>query len=492
MKLKHLFLASLVVCAFASCSDDSSTGIDIPDENYQMIDANLSLTATALDGIKTKADATPENGSNNEQFIHELTAYLFYVDNGGNEDNYKFAAMRTVSAAGKKSVTTVEDIVVKVKATKAGELSDTQLKAVFFANTKLENTPEKLGDLTSALLPDGKPVAFSAVSAGTAYVPMFSQIITIGGGENKLLAGTDYDNWVKASTTPTIEYTRNVAEGQGHTIVTNNNGEWTESSATYDPTNIPDTDRIPITRHVARVQLEGLDCNFTQNYAGATFTLTDVYVANVSTKSMFYGSSSRDYSLEVAGTDPSAVFVHGCPYTRDDYFLVEGGTDIQFAKTYQAIIDLDMTKNDHSGNMTSGGVIDYNGSAWKKFKDATISTSTYTDEMAQFYVYEYDGEAHEMTKDKDGDNPSGNIRTMLILKGKWTNNGVTKGDRYYRIPISDGTHYGIQRNTIYKVYATITGEGSPDPDTSELNACVSFSVKVEPWIVINQYEEDVN
>ena len=385
MKLKHLFLASLVVCAFASCSDDSSNGIDIPDENYQMIETNVSLTATALDGIKTKADATTDEGSGNERFIHELTAYLFYVDNGGNEDNYKFAAMKTVSAMGKTSVTTVEDIVVKVKATKAGELSDTQLKAVFFANTKLGNTPEKLGDLTSALLPGDKPVAFSAVNAGTAYVPMFSQIITIGGGANKLLAGTDYDNWVKASTTPTIAYTKNAAEGQGHTIVIpDNSGAWTEGSTTYDPATIPDTDRISVTRHVARVQLEGLDCNFTQNYADAIFTLTGVYVANVSTKSMFYGSSSTGYSLEVAGTDPAAVFVHGCPYIRDDYFLVNGNTDGQFAKTYQAI-DLNMTNNDHSRNMTSGA-IDYNGSAWKKFKDATISSSTYTDEMAQFYV----------------------------------------------------------------------------------------------------------
>ena len=346
MKLKHLFLASLVVCAFASCSDDSSNGIDIPDENYQMIETNVSLTATALDGIKTKADATTDEGSGNERFIHELTAYLFYVDNGGNEDNYKFAAMKTVSAMGKTSVTTVEDIVVKVKATKAGELSDTQLKAVFFANTKLGNTPEKLGDLTSALLPGDKPVAFSAVNAGTAYVPMFSQIITIGGGANKLLAGTDYDNWVKASTTPTIAYTKNAAEGQGHTIVIpDNSGAWTEGSTTYDPATIPDTDRISVTRHVARVQLEGLDCNFTQNYADAIFTLTGVYVANVSTKSMFYGSSSTGYSLEVAGTDPAAVFVHGCPYIRDDYFLVNGNTDGQFAKTYQAI-DLNMTNND--------------------------------------------------------------------------------------------------------------------------------------------------
>ena len=74
MKLRHLLLASFAVCTFASCSDDSSNGIEIPEENYQMIDANVSLTATALDGIQTKA--TTEVGSGNEQFIRSLTAYL--------------------------------------------------------------------------------------------------------------------------------------------------------------------------------------------------------------------------------------------------------------------------------------------------------------------------------------------------------------------------------------------------------------------------------
>ena len=73
MKLRHLLLASFAACTFASCSDDSSNGIEIPEENYQMIDANVSLTATALDGIQTKGatkeggDAVLESGSNNEQ-----------------------------------------------------------------------------------------------------------------------------------------------------------------------------------------------------------------------------------------------------------------------------------------------------------------------------------------------------------------------------------------------------------------------------------------
>mgnify|MGYP002237923165 CR=1 FL=1 len=71
---------------------------------------------------KEGGDAVLESGSNNEQFINELTAYLFYVDNGENEDAYKFAAMKTVSSTDGNSVKTIEDIVVKVKATAAGEL----------------------------------------------------------------------------------------------------------------------------------------------------------------------------------------------------------------------------------------------------------------------------------------------------------------------------------------------------------------------------------
>ena len=103
----------------------------------------------------------------------------------------------------------------------------------------------------------------------------------------------------------------------------------------------------------------------------------------------------------------------------------------------------------------------------------------------------------------NGGSLSGMIQTMLILRGNWYPNGKTEGlgndmvkrDRYYRIPIKqDATSgiIGVQRNTIYKIYATITGEGSKDPDTSELNACISFSIKVEPWTLITQTETDVN
>ena len=106
-----------------------------------------------------------------------------------------------------------------------------------------------------------------------------------------------------------------------------------------------------------------------------------------------------------------------------------------------------------------------------------------------------------------GASPSGNIQTMLILRGNWYPNGKTNGktngqsnDVVKKIAT---TVYQLSKmrlvallvynvNTIYKIYATITGEGSKDPDTSELNACISFSIKVEPWTVITQTETDVN
>lgn len=398
MKLRHLLLASFAACAFASCSDDSSNGIEIPEENYQMIDANVSLTATALDGIQTKA--TTEVGSGNEQFIKSLTAYLFYADNDDDAANDKFAAMKTVEASGSEKLRTIEDIVVKVKATAAGEVSSTQLKVVIFANTVLDKIPSTWGDITNGEL--SNIVSFADVHASTqaTYVPMFSQIVTIGG----LVAGTDYDNWVIAND-QSVKNTKQADIGSNHTTIIKNGDKWTEGDAYYPEEN--STDNISLTRHVARVQLEGLDCNFTQSYEGATFTLTGVYVANVSTKSKLYGDATA-YSLEQA----AGPFSHGCDYMRDDYYLVEGTNNVaQFAKEIKEQVSINMVNNNHSKNM-SGSEVNYSGPVWQKFSDKTTfgTNNSSLPEMAQFYVYEYNGTAHDMTKDSESsDAPTGNI-----------------------------------------------------------------------------------
>lgn len=489
MKLRHLLLASFAACAFASCSDDSSNGIEIPEENYQMIDANVSLTATALDGIQTKA--TTEVGGGNEQFIKSLTAYLFYADNDDDAANDKFAAMKTVEASDSKKLRTIEDIVVKVKATAAGEVSSTQLKVVIFANTVLDKIPSTWGDITNGEL--SNIVSFADVHASTqaTYVPMFSQIVTIG----RLVAGTDYDNWVIAND-QSVKNTKQANIGSSHTTITKVGDQWTEGEAYYPVEN--SADNISLTRHVARVQLQAIDCDFRNNYANASFELTDVYIANASNTSLIY-ADAEPYSL-----DNAAAYSHGCSYNRDDYFLVNGSKNISSLHKEMEGVLIAMTGHSHSSNLNADGSINYNAGNWFPFDDQTISGDEQgRKEMPQFYVFEMKGDKPMPSDPGKSDSPSGMIQTMLILRGNWYPNGKTEGlgndvvkkDRYYRIPIKqDATSgiIGVQRNTIYKIYATITGEGSKDPDTSELNACISFSIKVEPWKVITQTEDDVN
>ena len=131
-------------------------------------------------------------------------------------------------------------------------------------------------------------------------------------GEHKLLAGTIHDNWVKGSASPSIIYTNNAAVGAAHKEIEKKSGAegWTEKTSFYDPANIPDEDKIPLTRHVARVQLQAIDCDFKNNYADASFELTDVYIANASNTSLIY-ADAEPYSL-----DNAAAYSHGCKIGR--------------------------------------------------------------------------------------------------------------------------------------------------------------------------------
>ena len=164
------------------------------------------------------------------------------------------------------------------------------------------------------------------------------------------------------------------------------------------------------------------------------------------------------------------------------------------AWTMDAGVAIKMTGNSHSSNLNGDGSINYNGSSWFSFDDQTISGDGYgRKEMPQFYVFEMKGDKPMLADDLNkGASPSGNIQTMLILRGNWYPNGKTNGKTNGQSNDATSGIIGVQRNTIYKIYATITGEGSKDPDTSELNACISFSIKVEPWTVITQTETDVN
>lgn len=451
MKLKHLFLASVAVCAFAACSDDNNNGIDIPDS--QEIETYLSLSASPAGDLKSKATET-EVGSANESFINELTAYVFYEDGS-------FAATGTTTAKDASSVDRIENVIVKVKASAAGELSTTKFKVILLANVKLSANPVNLDALKEASFVDVCKYAFSKVhSTPREYVPMFSQIIEIGGGNdeaNMIKAGKDHVNWIVAGST--LSHDTDYAPKEG--------------------------DQIALTRHMARVQLEALNCDFTNNYLNANFTLTDVYVANVSNSSKLYAPVTPAFGLQNVDNNYNIKdFVHGCTYNRGDYILAEGasGKD-ELSKSYGKESGILINKGTHS-NVTD---------SWYLFADATTTTTVekLKQAMAQFYVFEFNRVNMKADANPTATTPSGDVNTMLILKGEWSNNGITD-TRYYRVPIKEGNEIGVKRNNIYKVWATLTGEGSKDPDSEELNACLSFSVKVEPWTVIRQTEEDEN
>lgn len=474
MKFKHLFLTALVVGALASCSKDD----DGPKEPvYQQIETSFSISTTSNGGTISKAEGTVEDGktetgADNERKIKTLTAVVFY-------DDGTFATSKTVTDPAqdqKDFSTSIEGIVVKVAATEAGQVSETKLKVFLLANVEvpqeaLADYPTFIGSSFSEIT----KYSFDDVMAGDSYLPMSSKELTV----TKLLAGTAYNNWVEGSN-ETPKYTSN-EEGTKGKVLEDEDGEYVVGDKNYEP-----TARIPLTRYVARVQLESLAVDFGEYYENAKFTLTSVSVANASNSTLY---TENNGSLQPDGLykDGENDFYRGYPLNIDraDYYLARSqhNQDV-FSKVYGTIAN---------GVVSNGILMGKDGETTIPFKDKTLKGEG-VHIMPQFYVFEF--QSVEVTSDEPGETlPSSanqNINTMLIITGFW-DNGPTKEERSFRIPIRhSGSDYLVKRNYIYKVNATLTGEGTPNPDKNMLNAFVSFNIEVEPWKVIIQNEEDVN
>lgn len=489
MKLKHLFLTALVVGSLASCSKDD----DGPNEPiYQKIDTYLTISATSNNGIVMKSvvdeglDEENKQLLTNEAFINKLTAYVFY-----NEGEKRFAAKETASARDGKPVDRIEDIIVKVDATEAGAISKTSLLVVLLANVDLDKDPENYSDLENSIISgiDKYSVDDLTHNSTPNYLPMSSKVIEIGA--NTLAAGTDYDNWITLEN-ESAKVTNTTQKGKNENVLpvlVPNSGSVKDvtSNSNLTVSEIGDKAKITLTRYVARIQLEGLDCNFIGNYENATFTVKTVSIANASNSSKLLGEGN--FALQnvlgqtgAAGVyDQTNAFFRGYPAMIDrvDYYLAAGAQKNVLKKEYE------------------NGLVIKNGTS-VLFKGADKAGEG-APEMAKFYVFEFqkfaigqDSGAKE--GEKLGANGTKDIYTTLIISGEWEN-GAIKGTRNFRIPIkstegADGE--GVMRNNVYKVSATLTGEGTDNPDKNMLNACISFSVQVMPWKVITQTETDVN
>lgn len=436
MKLRSLFLSTLVVCAFASCSKDDD-GIKGP---VEPVDAYISVAATALPQVRSKAEEDTEK-KNNETFINELHAFVFKVpaDNAEDEGTMTLVGQQKVSADGDKSVSEIKHIIVKVTPDMGNpnNPSTDQFKLVLVANPREGLAPTTLADLRKAVLT--KSIEEYPFSKGP-YLPMVSDVIDVKGlMPSKITEGatTTYrENWVD-----------------------DKNVTYSEAADTDEETSKPSgAGTISLTRLVARVQVEQIVSTIESNYPGATFKLTNLALVNVR---------------------PLATMEGG-----------KGGEAYEYVKGFQS-----------ANYEESQGWIypDFTGDAITE--DFTASLSHSYEDKGIIFSKEYNswppGDEDKFYSYAFPNSTDATCRTALLITGIFKRraadeNGEIKNFRVILQDKNKGDLIEVLRNNVYKLNITISGEGSSNEDKIELNAHVSATIETEKWQLIVQNETDTN
>lgn len=203
-----------------------------------------------------------------------------------------------------------------------------------------------------------------------------------------------------------------------------------------------------VKRVVGRVELSKLGVNWKntdtdkdlQGIDGLEFRLSQVFLANVRPKSYLFDMTDWEFETGTGDKHPMEI-KEGYLCGIEEYF--------------------------HGGDIAEENTKDENLN--KDFSNATIIKpgEDHTD-LAQFYT---------MT---NSDTKDGTAPVILYIKGDLydsKNNKSVLTNRYYRIKLAKG----VQRNTIYKIEATIEGKGSPDPGDNKDNVKMSVTINVKTW-----------
>lgn len=327
------------------------------------------------------------------------------------------------------------------KPTTEGGNSSTTFKVVLLANTEHYNDVTKLVDLEGKTTKDIR--SLNAVGVGKSYLPMHSPELTVGG----LKPSSDTEhfiNWYNGASSCTPE---KVTAKDDHT------GSIPAAGAT----------KVIMTRSIARVQLVSLKADFSALESdGKTirFDVTSVFLANVRANASVMGEENT-----------GASFYRGAPESFDEHqFLIalNSTVDEALVATYS---DRSLTT---AGNALTGWDFD-------KYINANSPESI----MGIPFTANGDG---SYSKEEGGA-----YQTRLIIAGNYYDGNQSKGTRYFHIPLKlVGDAGNVASNKFFKVSATITGEGSPNPDEILENACINFSIEVAPWNVVEQTEDDTN
>lgn len=445
MKLRNLFLSTLVVCAFSACTKDDD-GIQLP---VEPVDASISFATTTLTQTKAGTDTEGKENKNKDTFVNELYAFVFKVPKDEtNEGKMTLVGSGKATSADGKSVTTINHIIIKVTPNPKDETlaSEDEFKAVLVANpgSAFSTSYASLADLMEATLTnsiDKYPFEDSP------YLPMVSEVIDVRGIVPIIKGGTTTynENWVSDKKTVT------------------------ESSVDDKNVTKPaDAGTIELVRLVARVQVEQIISKIHEAYEGSSFELTNLSLVNV-----------RPLATMVDGKgDGTYEYVKGFQsenYTEYDKWI------------YPTFKDKLITDN-HKNALS------------KKYEGVTFSNETDSwtpSDDNKFYSYAFpNNSVPDQNLDLISEQPA-LYNTALLITGVFKRNAADNVGtvKNFRVILQDKTlqePIQVVRNNVYKLVITLTGEGSSNEDKIELNAHVSAEITVNPWKVVYQEEEDAN
>ncbi|MDL2278867.1 hypothetical protein LJC57_09780 [Parabacteroides sp. OttesenSCG-928-G07] len=402
MKIKNIFLSLLAVAAFAACSDNDEV---VP--QLKMVEASLSVGVN--EDIVSKAETI--EGTASENRIGNLTALVF-------NENGSLIAMKDTAAAAGASVNQIAHIKIQIADYAESETaSSSKLQVVLIANAKDEvKNIKNVNDFSTILSKGIGEIANDAL-------PMASKVIKIQGLQK------DKENWVIEGTSTSYQQVGTTSHDFSDTDVASVYNEGGE---------------VKMIRLVARIDLKGLRAQFADTYAGSTFTLDSIFLANVKNQSLFAGYEAADAVGYKRGAVPA--------------FMPEAG----------GLID-----------PTPNAIVSALG---KNYGVAISDGGSKTEAELGFSAYMFE-------------NITGSYTTRLIISGNIvTPTGVDLGKRYYHVPLKDTEGVRVLANTVYQVDVTINGIGSTIIDTIPKNAAIAAKVEVLDWIlkeISHDFEEEI-
>lgn len=206
--------------------------------------------------------------------------------------------------------------------------------------------------------------------------------------------------------------------------------------------------KVSLYRSISRVDLVELNADFSKSSGSPSFKVKKIYLANVRNTATVVGN---EYTGE------GALYYRGAPETFD---------------VIQELID--PTREGYKPALKT---------LIKDYGEGVILNDQNKGEFSDFKSYIYANAAAE----------KGSYQTRLIIEGEYSAFGLDPVTKYFHIQLKDdAANANVESNKWFKISATITGEGSDKPDEILSNANISFKITVEPWVVVEQKEDDTN